>query len=45
MEKYPHADIISNTRIDALQNFFKKNGFRHWKKKPIEASLIFDYKF
>lgn len=34
IEKYPHADIISNTRIDALQNFFKKNGFRHWKKKP-----------
>lgn len=35
IEKYPHADIISNTRIDALQNFFKKNGFRRWKKKPI----------
>ena len=35
IEKYPHADIISNTRIDALQNFFKKNGFRHWKKKPL----------
>lgn len=35
IEKYPHADIISNTRIDALQNFFKKNGFRHWKKKPM----------
>ncbi len=35
IEKYPHADIISNTRIDSLQNFFKKNGFRHWKKKPI----------
>ena len=34
IEKYPPADIISNTRIDALQNFFKKNGFRHWKKKP-----------
>ena len=34
IEKYPHADIISNTRIDTLQNFFKKNGFRHWKKKP-----------
>ena len=34
IEKYPHADIISNTRIDSLQNFFKKNGFRHWKKKP-----------
>lgn len=35
IEKYPHADIISNTRIDALQNFFKKKGFRHWKKKPM----------
>ena len=35
IEKYPHADIISNTRIDSLQNFFKKNGFRHWKKKPM----------
>lgn len=34
IEKYPHSDIISNTRIDTLQNFFKKNGFRHWKKKP-----------
>ena len=40
IEKYPHADIISNTRIDALQNFFKKNGFRHWKKKP---TTIKDY--
>ena len=35
IEKYPHADIISNTRIDSLQNFFKKNGFRHWTKKPM----------
>ena len=35
IEKYPHADIISNTRIDSLQNFFKKNGFRHWQKKPM----------
>ena len=40
IEKYPHADIISNTRIDALQNFFKKNGFRHWKRKP---TLIKEY--
>lgn len=40
IEKYPHADIISNTRIDALQNFFKKNGYRHWKKKP---AVIKDY--
>ena len=35
IEKYPHADIVSNTRIDALQNFFKKNGYRYWKRKPM----------
>ena len=29
IEKYPHANIISNTRIDCLQNFFKKNNFRN----------------
>lgn len=40
IEKYPHADIISNTRIDALQNFFKKNNFRYWKRK---ASIIKEY--
>lgn len=34
IEKYPHVDIISNTRIDCLQNFFKKNNFRNWKSKP-----------
>lgn len=34
---YPHADIISNTRIDKLQNFFKKHDFRNWKSK---ANLI-----
>lgn len=38
--KYPHADIISNTRIDALQNFFKKNNFRYWKRK---ANIIKEY--
>ena len=42
IEKYPHADIISNTRIDALQNFFKKNNFRYWKRK---ASIIKEYAF
>lgn len=36
IEKYPHADIISNTRIDCLQNFFKKRGFRYWKAKSIK---------
>ena len=40
IEKYPHADIISNTRIDALQNFFKKNNFRYWKRK---ANIIKEY--
>ncbi len=34
IEKYPHADIISNTRIDCLQSFFKKHNFRCWKSKP-----------
>ena len=37
IESYPHADIISNTRIDKLQNFFKKREFRYWKSK---ANLI-----
>ena len=36
IEKYPHADIISNTRIDKLQNFFKKHNFSYWKAKPIK---------
>ena len=40
IERYPHADIISNTRIDALQNFFKKNNFRYWKNK---ANIIKKY--
>ena len=40
IEKYPHADIIANTRIDVLQNFFKKNNFRYWKRK---ANIIKEY--
>lgn len=36
IEHYPHADIISNTRIDKLQKFFKKNNFSYWKSKPIK---------
>ena len=36
IEKYPHANIISNTRIDKLQNFFKKHNFSYWKAKPIK---------
>lgn len=37
ISNYPHADIISNTRIDCLQNYFKNNNFRYWKRK---ATLI-----
>lgn len=40
IEKYPHADIISNTRIDALQNFFKKHDFSYWKSKPIKIKEV-----
>ena len=40
IEKYPHADIISNTSIDKIQNFFKKHEFRYWKKK---ANIIKEY--
>ena len=36
ISKYPHSDIISNTRIDCLQNFFKSNNFRCWKSKAIK---------
>ena len=36
ISKYPHAEIIANTRIDCLQNFFKQNNFRYWKSKPIK---------
>ena len=35
-----HADIISNTRIDKLQNFFKKHKFKSWKSKPIKIKEI-----
>lgn len=35
INKFPHAEIISNTRIDCLQNFFKNNNFRYWKSKAI----------
>lgn len=40
IEKYPHANIISNTRIDCLENFFKKHNFRYWKRK---ANIIKEY--
>lgn len=35
ISKFPHAEIISSTRIDCLQNFFKSNNFRYWKSKAI----------
>ena len=40
IEKYSHPDIISNTRIDSLQSFFKKHNFRYWKRK---ANIIKEY--
>ena len=40
LNKYPHANILANTRIDALQNFFKKNNFRQYKRK---ASIVKEY--
>ena len=39
IEKFPHADIIKNTRIDHIQNFLKKSNFRHFK---VKARLIKD---
>jgi transposase len=33
ISKYPHSEIISNTRIDCLQNFFKNLNFRCWRSK------------
>lgn len=40
IEKYPHAELISDTRIDTLQNFFKTKGFSHWKSKPIKIKEV-----
>ena len=40
IEAYPHSDIISNTRIDKLQNFFKKHNFSYWKSKPIKIKEV-----
>ena len=36
ISKFPHSEIISNTRIDCLQHFFKNNHFRCWKSKAIK---------
>ena len=35
ISQYPHADIISNTRIDCLQNYLKNKAFRYWKRKAV----------
>ena len=40
IEAFPHADIIFNTRIDKLQNFFKKHKFRYWKSKAFKIKEI-----
>ena len=32
---YPHTEIISNTRIDHLQHYFKNNNYKRWKQKPM----------
>src|SRR5574344_2989308 len=36
ISEFPHAEIISNTRIDCLQNFFKQSKYGRWKSKPIK---------
>ena len=33
LNKYPHASILANARIDTLQKFFKNNNFRQYKRK------------
>ena len=40
IEKYPHANIIANTRIDCLQNFFKKHNYKSWKSKPVKLKEV-----
>ena len=42
IEKFPHADIISNTRIDYLQNFFKKKtlGIGNPKQARLKILLL-----
>ena len=43
IKKYPHADIISNTRIDALANTMAKLNGRHEKYYLKKAKLIKEY--
>ena len=40
ISKYPHAEIIANTRIDCLQNFFKQAKYGRWKSKPIKIKEL-----
>ena len=40
ISKYPHAEIITNTRIDCLQNFFKQAKYGRWKSKPIKIKEL-----
>ena len=35
IERFPHANIISDTRIDKIQNFLKKHESRRWKSKAV----------
>ena len=45
IEAFPHADIVYNTRIDKLQNFFKKHEFRYWKSKALKIKEISSYSY
>ena len=40
IEQYPHAELISDTRIDSLQNFFKNKNFSHWKSNPTKIKEV-----
>jgi len=40
IEKYPHAEIISNTRVDALANIMYKENERHKKHYLKKATFI-----
>lgn len=40
ISKYPHAEIIANTRINCLQSFFKQAKYGRWKSKPIKIKEL-----
>ena len=40
IERFPHANIVKNTRIDYIQNFLKKNNFRYFKSKAIKIKEL-----